>query len=108
MGLAIQEWDMIAESESRAPSETMNIGILCYASVGGSGIVATELAKALADRGHGVHGQCGSAVRLNEFHPGPDLPSGQHAQLSIVPRTSSSCCRSRTASCRWAASSSSI
>ena len=33
----------------------MNIGILRYASVGGSGIVATELAKALADCGHSVH-----------------------------------------------------
>ena len=32
----------------------MNIGIVCYASVGGSGIVATELAKALAMRGHQV------------------------------------------------------
>ena len=32
----------------------MNIGIVCYASVGGSGIVATELAKALAARGHQV------------------------------------------------------
>jgi N-acetyl-alpha-D-glucosaminyl L-malate synthase BshA len=33
----------------------VNIGIICYASVGGSGIVATELAKTLADRGHQVH-----------------------------------------------------
>ena len=33
----------------------MNVGIVCYASVGGSGIVATELAKALAERGHDVH-----------------------------------------------------
>jgi N-acetyl-alpha-D-glucosaminyl L-malate synthase BshA len=33
----------------------MNIGIICYASVGGSGIVATELGKALASRGHRVH-----------------------------------------------------
>jgi len=33
----------------------MNIGIVCYASVGGSGIVATELAAALAERGHAVH-----------------------------------------------------
>ena len=33
----------------------MNIGIVCYASVGGSGIVATELGKALASRGHQVH-----------------------------------------------------
>jgi N-acetyl-alpha-D-glucosaminyl L-malate synthase BshA len=33
----------------------LNIGIVCYASVGGSGIVATELAKSLAGRGHDVH-----------------------------------------------------
>ncbi len=33
----------------------MNIGIVCYASVGGSGVVATELATALAERGHQVH-----------------------------------------------------
>ena len=33
----------------------MNVGIVCYATVGGSGIVATELAKALAERGHDVH-----------------------------------------------------
>ena len=33
----------------------MNVGIVCYASTGGSGIVATELAIDLADRGHDVH-----------------------------------------------------
>jgi len=33
----------------------MNIGMVCYASVGGSGVVATELAHALARRGHQVH-----------------------------------------------------
>jgi|SoiMethySBSTD1v2_1073268.scaffolds.fasta_scaffold22776_2 L-malate glycosyltransferase len=33
----------------------MNIGMVCYASVGGSGVVATELAHALALRGHTVH-----------------------------------------------------
>ncbi|MCC7008449.1 MAG: N-acetyl-alpha-D-glucosaminyl L-malate synthase BshA [Acidobacteria bacterium] len=33
----------------------MRIGIVCYASVGGSGVVATELALALADRGHDIH-----------------------------------------------------
>jgi N-acetyl-alpha-D-glucosaminyl L-malate synthase BshA len=32
----------------------MKIGIICYASVGGSGVVATELALALAGRGHEV------------------------------------------------------
>jgi len=33
----------------------MRIGIVCYASVGGSGIVATELATSLAARGYNVH-----------------------------------------------------
>jgi N-acetyl-alpha-D-glucosaminyl L-malate synthase BshA len=33
----------------------MRIGIACYASVGGSGIIATELGKTLAARGHDVH-----------------------------------------------------
>ncbi len=33
----------------------MNIGIICYASVGGSGVVATELGRSLAARGHRVH-----------------------------------------------------
>jgi L-malate glycosyltransferase len=33
----------------------VRIGIVCYASVGGSGAVATELAHALALRGHEVH-----------------------------------------------------
>ena len=33
----------------------MRIGIVCYASVGGSGVVATELAHALALRSHEVH-----------------------------------------------------
>ena len=32
----------------------MKIGMVCYASVGGSGVVATELALALAGRGHEV------------------------------------------------------
>jgi L-malate glycosyltransferase len=33
----------------------MNIGMVCYASVGGSGVVATELGRALAERGHHIH-----------------------------------------------------
>ena len=33
----------------------MKIGIVCYPTFGGSGVVATELGKALADRGHQVH-----------------------------------------------------
>lgn len=33
----------------------MKIGIVCYPTFGGSGVVATELGKALAKRGHEVH-----------------------------------------------------
>jgi N-acetyl-alpha-D-glucosaminyl L-malate synthase BshA len=33
----------------------MKVGIICYASIGGSGIVATELGKVLALGGHQVH-----------------------------------------------------
>jgi len=33
----------------------MKIGIVCYPTFGGSGVLATELGKALADRGHQVH-----------------------------------------------------
>ena len=33
----------------------MNIGIVCYPTFGGSGVVATELAKGLAQRDHNVH-----------------------------------------------------
>lgn len=33
----------------------MNIGIVCYPTFGGSGVVATELAKGLAIEGHNVH-----------------------------------------------------
>ena len=49
----------------------MNIGIVCYASVGGSGIVATELAKSLAARGHGVHVlSTDTPFRLGAYQPG--------------------------------------
>lgn len=33
----------------------MRIGIVCYPTFGGSGVVATELGKGLADKGHQVH-----------------------------------------------------
>lgn len=33
----------------------MNIGVVCYPTFGGSGVVATELGKALALKGHRVH-----------------------------------------------------
>jgi N-acetyl-alpha-D-glucosaminyl L-malate synthase BshA len=49
----------------------MRIGIVCYASVGGSGIIATELGKTLAARGHDVHILSNDTpFRLSEFQPG--------------------------------------
>ena len=49
----------------------MNIGIICYASIGGSGIVATELGKNLAARGHHVHVlSSDTPFRLGEYQPG--------------------------------------
>ena len=33
----------------------LKIGIVCYPTYGGSGVVATELGIALADKGHEVH-----------------------------------------------------
>lgn len=35
--------------------DQINIGIVCYPTFGGSGVVATELGKALAQEGHKVH-----------------------------------------------------
>lgn len=47
----------------------MRIGIVCYPTFGGSGVLATELGKALADKGHQVHFiTYQQPVRLNEFH----------------------------------------
>jgi N-acetyl-alpha-D-glucosaminyl L-malate synthase BshA len=49
----------------------MRIGIVCYASVGGSGIIATELGKSLAERGHDVHLlSSDTPFRLSEYQPG--------------------------------------
>lgn len=47
----------------------MRIGIVCYPTYGGSGVLATELGKALADKGHQVHFiTYQQPVRLNAFH----------------------------------------
>lgn len=44
-----------AFSDSRATLAGVNVGITCYPTYGGSGIVATELGLELATRGHEVH-----------------------------------------------------
>lgn len=46
----------------------MNIGITCYPTYGGSGVVATELGKALAKRGHKIHFiSYAMPMRLNRY-----------------------------------------
>lgn len=48
----------------------LNIGIVCYPTYGGSGVVATELGKALARRGHKIHFiTYKQPFRLVSFHP---------------------------------------
>jgi N-acetyl-alpha-D-glucosaminyl L-malate synthase BshA len=47
----------------------MKIGIVCYPTFGGSGVLATELGKALANEGHKVHFiTYQQPVRLNAFN----------------------------------------
>lgn len=48
----------------------MKIGIVLYPTFGGSGVVATELGKALAAKGHEIHFiSYNQPVRLDHFHP---------------------------------------
>jgi L-malate glycosyltransferase len=48
----------------------LKIGITCYPTYGGSGIVATELGKELADRGHEIHFiSYALPMRLNTAQP---------------------------------------
>ena len=47
----------------------MNIGVVCYPTYGGSGVIATELGKALARKGHKVHFiTYQEPVRLDSFN----------------------------------------
>lgn len=48
----------------------LKIGITCYPTVGGSGVMATELGKMMAERGHEVHFITSSMpFRLNKIYP---------------------------------------
>ncbi len=52
----------------------MNIGIVCYPTYGGSGVVATELGIGLAKKGHKVHFlSYARPQRLNEFESNIDF-----------------------------------
>lgn len=52
-----------------ALTRKLKIGITCYPTLGGSGVVATELGKLLAERGHEIHFITHSLpFRLGKFH----------------------------------------
>ncbi len=50
-----RDWAAARVVFDMAPGDTLRIGITCYPSVGGSGVLATALGKDLAGRGHEVH-----------------------------------------------------
>lgn len=53
----------------KSPDKPLKIGITCYPTYGGSGVVATELGKELAARGHQVHFiSYALPFRLDGFH----------------------------------------
>ncbi|HLG34845.1 MAG TPA: N-acetyl-alpha-D-glucosaminyl L-malate synthase BshA [Bacteroidia bacterium] len=71
----------------------MRIGIVCYPTYGGSGVLATELGKALAEHGHVIHFITYSQpVRLESFSKNisyhevsvPDYPLFQYAPYEIA------------------------
>ena len=40
---------------SKSPASTLRIGVVCFSTFGGSGVVAAEVATSLARRGHSLH-----------------------------------------------------
>lgn len=71
----------------------MRIGVTCYPTVGGSGVVATELGLAIARRGHDVHFICYALpYRLGRVPPGvtfhevtvPAYPLFQYPPYSLA------------------------
>ena len=65
----------------------MRVGMVCYASLGGSGVVATELARALAGRGHDVHSISSERpFRWQEGVPRPDVPRRHRPVVPAVSR----------------------
>ena len=71
----------------------MRIGISCYPTFGGSGVVASELGMGLAERGHDVHFITYAVPgRLNVYRPGiyyhevtvPDYPLFEYPPYSLA------------------------
>ena len=86
----------------------MNIGIVCYASVGGSGIVATELGEvARRARPRRAHPQQRHAVPAGQLPARADRFTGSRRRAIRCSASRSTCCRWRARSCRCRATSSS-
>lgn len=62
----------------------LKIGITCYPSVGGSGVIATELGKLLAERGHDIHFITSSLpFRLNKLYCNITFHEVEVSQYSV-------------------------
>ena len=66
-------------------TDTLRVGITCYPSVGGSGILATALGDDLAARGHDVHFiSYERPFRLPSGRTARAFPPGRHQRLRAV------------------------
>ena len=62
----------------------LKIGITCYPTVGGSGVIATELGKKLAERGHEIHFITSSVpFRLNKIYSNVFFHEVEVSQYSV-------------------------
>lgn len=62
----------------------LKIGITCYPTVGGSGTIATELGKKLAEKGHEIHFiTSGIPYRLNGMHRNIHFHQAEVKQFSV-------------------------
>lgn len=65
-------------------SKGLKIGITCYPTVGGSGTLAAELGKILAERGHEIHFiTSGLPYRLNGMYPNISYHQAEVKQYSV-------------------------
>ncbi len=72
---------------------SLRVGVVCFSTFGGSGVVAAEVAGALADRGHAVHvfsddvpGRLDPTRRGIHFHPvrPPAYPQLKHSPYPLA------------------------
>ena len=83
-GLVRRRRRRFARRESARPDRLcyagqVNVGITCYPTYGGSGIVATELGMELAARGHEVH----FITYANPIRLDPDMPRIHYHEVEV-------------------------